>query len=527
MGRQAQGPGEQPWPAGISEHIARHGSIGQRPLTSLFSQCGLTGMNWSPNLSATYVPLLAKRLFELIIWLLIIPIVVYSIWLERGHTLWLLQIGLLGISLLGVVVVNLETAIVACYCRQGEHRRGLLQRWVGSTASARTSCQPLSPLESAPFISVIVVAYLPNEQDIILETLQHWLTQVNRPPAGWELVLAYNTPTWLPVEKQLQHLASQHPELKLLRVEQSHSKAENLNAALQQVQGEMTCIFDADHRPVSICLERAWAWLGTGQYDVVQGRNVIRNHNDNWLTTLVTVEFECLYGVSHFGRSLLVDTALFGGSNGYWRTSVIQKVGFSASRLTEDIDATLRALMQGYRIVHDPAIITTELAPANLRSLWLQRQRWCQGWMETAWHSSGAMLRSPHLDLFQKICWGIMLLYSQYFYPLIWQVIPVSLSVALVDPNRDFWMEAWNLGLMGILNVSIMAQVFVAIRLKPSISGYSWSYGLMYCLMSPLYFWFKVLIALSAGYNHLCGDRVWHVTQRTQRPARPWLLGNR
>jgi cellulose synthase/poly-beta-1,6-N-acetylglucosamine synthase-like glycosyltransferase len=374
-------------------------------------------------------------------------------------------------------------------------------------------------------VSVVIVAYLPNEQGIIEETLRHWLTQVVVPAAGWEVILAYNTPHQLPVEARLRRLAQHYPDLVLLPVPHSRSKAENLNAALQQVRGEITCIFDADHHPAANCLSLAWAWLAQGQYDGVQGRNIIRNARDNWLTHLVAVEFECTYGISHYGRSLVADTALFGGSNGYWRTAALKDLGFSAKRLTEDIDATIRGLLKGYRLVHDPAIITTELAPNSLRGLWLQRQRWSQGWLEVAWMYTGRVARSPYLDTVQKTYWLMMLLFSQGFYPLVWQVIPMMLSIHFSISDRDLTFENLNLIMMGLLTLSVMLQVTLAMRLRPAHCSYSRRHGVLYCILSPIYFWLKILIGMVALYNHLCGSRVWHVTARTQTPTPRRLFG--
>ncbi|MGF1569312.1 MAG: glycosyltransferase family 2 protein [Nodosilinea sp.] len=520
-----------------------------------------------PSLALSVEPALAKarRLLGLSTWLLFAPMGAYLTWLNWGHTLGLLQMALLAVSVVGLGVVNGETAVVV-YNRWGrqDHRvRGLLQRLWGKSVTAvpvpkrsvdtpslvtasstlsrsaplalesfrsqRLRPAPPTPLTSAtmPFASVIVVAYLPNEQEIIEETLLHWLTQVTPPASGWELVLAYNTPTRLPVEACLKNLADRFPQLVLLPVGHSQSKAENLNAALKQVQGEMTCIFDADHHPNPDCLSRAWEWLAEGQYDGVQGRNIIRNAGDNWLTNLIAVEFECIYGVSHYGRSLLADTALFGGSNGYWRTAAIQHLGFEPARLTEDIDATLRGLLEGYRIVHDPAIVTTELAPNRLRGLWLQRQRWSQGWVEVGWLYMGRVVRSPYLDPIQKIYWVMMLLFSQGFYPLVWQVVPMLLSIHVSGVDRDLHFETLNLTMMGLLTLSVVIQVVVAMRLRPANSSYSRRHGGLYCLLSPVYFWLKTLIGLVALYNHLCGSRAWHVTARTKHRPKKWVLGLR
>ncbi|NJR65522.1 MAG: glycosyltransferase family 2 protein [Leptolyngbyaceae cyanobacterium CRU_2_3] len=234
------------------------------------------------------------------------------------------------------------------------------------------------PRRRLPRCSFLIAAYLPNEQHIILETIEHILLNIPRPEAGLEVILTYNTPVDLPVEEDLRYLAHLYPELRLLRVEGSRSKAENLNAGFEIVTGEITCILDADHHPASDCFIRAWHWIAQG-YDVVQGRSIIRNHNRNFLTQIIAVEFEMIYGIVHAAKSFLTDSSIFGGSNGYWRTSVLQKIRFNPLMLTEDIDASMRTLLKGYRILHDRSIISTELAPANLGSFWFQRKRGPRG----------------------------------------------------------------------------------------------------------------------------------------------------
>lgn len=497
----------------------------------------------------------ARRLLWLSLWLLCIPMAVYVAALDYGHSLGILQWALLAVSLIGLVIINAETAVVIYSSRRSNpwFDRGLLQRWCRvrrrpsalalpavvaeslppqgalPLVSLTLGSAPLAsvPLVAVPFVSVVVAAYLPNEQDIIEDTLLHWLTQVTPPTQGWEIILAYNTPTRLPLEDRLQALARRYPALVLLPVPHSHSKAENLNAALQVAAGEMTGIFDADHHPAADCLSRAWAWLYQGRYDVVQGRNIIRNARDSWLTQLIAVEFECIYGVSHYGRSLLADTALFGGSNGYWRTSALRHLGFHHTRLTEDIDVTVRGLLGGCRLVHDPAIVTTELAPDNLRGLWFQRQRWSQGWLEVAGLHLGSVARSPRLDAVQKPYWVLMLLFSQYFYPLVWQVVPMLLSIHLSGRDRDLNFENLNLVLMGLLTLSVVLQVAVAMALRPKQSSYTRRHGLLYCLLSPVYFWLKALIGMVAVVNHLSGSRVWHVTARTKSKPNRWMVALR
>ena len=206
------------------------------------------------------------------------------------------------------------------------------------------------------------------------------------------MLLAYNTPTPLAVEAELFDLARMHPDLTVIKVEDSTSKAQNVNAALRVAEGEIVGIFDADHHPMPGAFERAWRWIADGA-DVVQGHCVIRNGDDSTLAKIVAVEFEQIYAVSHPGRAALHGFGIFGGSNGYWRASALEQIRLRGSFLTEDIEASMRVLAAGGRIVNDPGLVSRELAPETLGSLWKQRMRWAQGWFQVSIRHLGPILR--------------------------------------------------------------------------------------------------------------------------------------
>ncbi|MEB3295485.1 MAG: glycosyltransferase family 2 protein [Synechococcales bacterium] len=457
-----------------------------------------------------------------------LPTVLYYLILQNDGTLsvlhWLIPVLYLVTS---VVVIGEAIATLVSYSSprlRWRPRLGLVQQFLRSRRSAagmraegpsilRSARQPL------PKCSLIVAAYLPNEQHIIFDTLEYILQTLHRPEAGFELILVYNTPTPLPVEAELAQLAQQYPELRLLCVEASRSKAENLNAALKIVKGEITGILDADHRPQADCFDRAWRWLEDGRYAVVQGRNVIRNHQANWLTEMIAVEFECMYGISHPAKSLLVDTAMFCGSNGYWRTEVLRRIQFSPEMLTEDIDATLRTTLRGYQFVHDPRIVTTELAPEDLRSFWFQRKRWAQGWLEVALKYQMSLLRTRHLDMWQKGYWTMLLAYSAIFHFVALQVFPILLSLTLSDtvapevPPAYFWTTTILTLLSGPIQ-TLAAWKFRSRLIEQSLQTY-----LAYCFFIPAYCVFKNMIAIIAIYDHLVGNTEWVVTKRGLQEA--------
>jgi cellulose synthase/poly-beta-1,6-N-acetylglucosamine synthase-like glycosyltransferase len=372
--------------------------------------------------------------------------------------------------------------------------------------------QPLTPL---PRCSLVIAAYLPNEQEIILETLRHILHTVQRPAAGLEVILAYNTPHDLAIEDDLELFAQLHPEFKLLRVEGSHSKAENLNAALHIITGDVIGILDADHHPAPDCFFRAWRWLER-DYDVVQGRNVIRNHDHNLLTQNIAVEFESLYGVSHPAKSFLTDSTIFGGSNGFWRTAVLKQIRFNPTRLTEDIDATMRTLLSGYRIVHDRSIIATELAPMNFDSFWFQRKRWAQGWLEVSLIYQRRVWKSKHFSFVQKVYWTYLLYYGVIYSLFALQILPLILSLFLFHgylPSSD------NAYLWFCTLITFFSGFYqTAVTMKVAADRYPPLYFAQHAVLIFIYTTLKNAISLVAFYDHLHGYNQWVVTPRGRYP---------
>jgi cellulose synthase/poly-beta-1,6-N-acetylglucosamine synthase-like glycosyltransferase len=118
--------------------------------------------------------------------------------------------------------------------------------------------------------------------------------------------------------------------------------------------------------------------------DIVQGRCIVYNAKATLLASLISVEFDKIYAVSHPGRAVQHGFGLFTGSNGYWRAELLREHGMDVSMLTEDIDSTMRALGKGYRIVHDLNVVSYETAPTQLASFWKQRLRWTQGWTQVS-----------------------------------------------------------------------------------------------------------------------------------------------
>jgi cellulose synthase/poly-beta-1,6-N-acetylglucosamine synthase-like glycosyltransferase/GGDEF domain-containing protein len=374
--------------------------------------------------------------------------------------------------------------------------------------------EPLRPPPAAapaPPAAAIIAAYLPNEADVIVHTVESFL-RADYPDL--QVILAYNTPTPLPVEAQLQQLAQSDPRFVPFRVEGSTSKAQNVNAALSLVNGEFVGVFDADHNPDPDSFHRAWRWLSNG-YDVVQGHCVVRNGNDSLVARTIAVEFESIYAVSHPGRARLHGFGIFGGSNGYWRTDTLRATRMRGSMLTEDIDSSVRVVHAGGRIANDPGLVSRELGPTTVKALWNQRLRWAQGWFQVSKKHLRDAWTNPNLNLRQRLGMTLLLGWREVYPWISIQALPILAYALLTDgPDGLNWLIPLFVLTTVLTSMAGPIQTLLAYRLaEPSIRRNP-SWFVAYLITGAVYTEFKNTIARVAQIKELVGERAWKVTPR-------------
>lgn len=391
---------------------------------------------------------------------------------------------------------------------------------VEGVLSLRSEQPPDQPLQPYPKASAIIAAYLPNEAASVVATVDSLLSVDY--PAQLQVVLAYNTPHDLPVEDLLRSIAKRDPRFILLRVPESTSKAQNINAALALIDGEFTAIFDADHRPLPNSFKRAWHWLSDGA-DVVQGHCVVRNGTATLLSRIVAVEFEQIYAVAHPGGMRLRRYGIFGGSNGYWRTNILREIRMRSAMLTEDIDSSMRVVCDGRRIVSDPGLISTELAPATLRSLAHQRLRWNQGWFQVSLRHLRPLLRSRNLTLRQKIGSFHLLAWREMFPWFSLQVFPVL--IYWVFQAGSIYALDWQVPILLATTAYVLStgplQTLIAYANAAPLIRRRAGWFLLHMLFINFYSEFLTHLTRVAHLRQLFGEREWRITARSLEDTSP------
>lgn len=411
-----------------------------------------------------------------------------------------------------MATLGIKIVAVAYYMVAAALLGTALSIWIEAIAAMRETKVP--PVDGpAPPASAIVAAYLPNEAATIVETIEAFL-RVDY-PGELQIILAYNSPHFHPVEWTLRKMAETHPRFLPLRVPFSTSKAQNVNAALAEATGEFIGIFDADHHPAPDAFSRARAWLQNG-YDVVQGHCLVRNGDESRVAKTIAVEFEVIYASSHPGRARVQGYGIFGGSNGYWRAEVLRRTRLHGTMLTEDIDSSLRVLSEGGHIKSDPDLISRELAPTSLKALWHQRMRWAQGWFQVSRKHLWPSIRAKNLTVRQKVGLAYLLWWREVYPWISIQMWPIlGYHIWSRGTARDInWFIPIYLATTVFTIGTGPAQVLLAMHVADKeIKQRRW-WVVRYLFWSPFYSEFKNVIARVAQFKEFAGERKWVVTPR-------------
>ena len=393
---------------------------------------------------------------------------------------------------------------------------GLLSHLLDSTP--RTLREKRASLSQCG-VTVLLPCYLPNEHEIMWSTIAHIIEKIEY-EFPFTVICCYNTPSPMPVEDILAKVdGTVYPngrKLRVLKVEGSTSKAENLNAALKLVDTERLVIYDADHHPDPESLLVASAAMETHGVSCVQGSTYLRSR-PNMLAAYINAEFFVTHFVFFPAMQFITGMGVFGGSNALWRTDALRAYQFRHDVQTEDIDLSTRALLGGkVRIRFEPRCRSGELPPATFRALYRQRLRWALGWDQvTLQHFS--TIWAARLGCFQKL--GLY-----YILPLRWGVLLSATINALLTPIIATWYFQTTGGPLGkpiesciLLSLSafLVCCVVVAINSALYEPPRRWPAVLLFQISGLLYIGWQVLLVF-VSLSKICtgADGGWIVTKR-------------
>ena len=151
---------------------------------------------------------------------------------------------------------------------------------------------------------------------------------------------------------------------------------------LEREQWDAVVIFDADTRVDPAFLRVMDVRLAQGD-QVIQGQHIISNPDQGWFPALTWAMFLIDNRFQNLGRSNLGWSAKNMGDSICFRVDVLLQLGWGEG-LTEDYQLRHKLLLNGIRIVYEPAAIGYGEAPITWSRARAQRARWLRGTRDTS-----------------------------------------------------------------------------------------------------------------------------------------------
>jgi cellulose synthase/poly-beta-1,6-N-acetylglucosamine synthase-like glycosyltransferase len=204
------------------------------------------------------------------------------------------------------------------------------------------------------------------------------------------------------------------------RPERRGYKAGALAYGLERTDTDCIAVFDADSLPSPDFLRRTMPYFnGSPQVGLVQTRWGHLNTNYNWLTRAQALSLDGHFAIEQVARSRGYLPMSMNGTGGIWRTIALRSVGgWSSATITEDLDLSYRALLDGWRFVYLVDVVVHGELPPQVQAYKVQQARWATGFTECLLRHGGAVIRSRTLPPGKR--WmGLMHLCSYAVQPLI------------------------------------------------------------------------------------------------------------
>lgn len=111
-------------------------------------------------------------------------------------------------------------------------------------------------------------------------------------------------------------------------------------------------------------------------HGVIQGRYDVLNVQEGWRTRLMTCALALAHYVKPLGRNTFGLSDGLKGNGMCFSRAVLERVPWSGESITEDIEYTLRLVLEGIRIEFAPEAVVRAQMPTGAKQAATQRQRW-------------------------------------------------------------------------------------------------------------------------------------------------------
>lgn len=227
----------------------------------------------------------------------------------------------------------------------------------------------------------------------------------------------------------------------LVRDNNEHAKAGNINTALKNTPGQLVLILDCDHMPTRKILREMVGYFVNPKVALVQSPHWFYNpdpYERNLLTRgRIPVGNELFYKTIQKGNDYW-NAAFFCGSAAVVRKEyVLQVGGIAVETVTEDCHTAFRLHSLGYESVYHDKIMVAGLAPEKFSAYVGQQVRWARGMAQILRIENPLTNRKLNLTIPQRLCYFSATSHFFYGIPrLIYAFAPPLYLLFGINPVR-------------------------------------------------------------------------------------------
>lgn len=240
------------------------------------------------------------------------------------------------------------------------------------------------------------------------------------------------------VERAVERWRSQGIDIvHVRRATRESFKAGALAHGLTLSRAELVAVFDADFAPPVDFLRRLVPDFADPGIGMVQARWGHLNRDESPLTAAEAILLDGHFANEHGARFARGCFFNFNGTAGVWRRRCIDDAGgWSGLTVTEDLDLSYRAQLNGWRFIYRGDVEVPGELPADVKAFKGQQHRWAKGSIQTAILLAPRILKS---GLPLRIRFEAMFhLAANFAYPLVLVLtllLPWALIVSLQAPH--------------------------------------------------------------------------------------------
>lgn len=242
---------------------------------------------------------------------------------------------------------------------------------------------------------------------------------------------------------------------------------------------------------------------------LIQGYLDAKNPYDTWVSGTFAIAFWVMDHIWHLAKTNIGLSSVLGGTGMCIATDVLKRHGWGATCLTEDMEFTMKSLVEGIKTTWAHDAIVYDEKPLTFRQSWDQRRRWAQGQFDVAHRFIPKMIKAGIMRRDIRILDGCLHLLQPHFMMISTLFIIISYIQLAFPP---FYTNIYNFMPSELMTVIMLGQYIlpIIILLKIHVKPKAWLYLIVYPVF--IYSWIPIIFL---GFIHR-NEHEWSHTQHTR-----------